>query len=203
MSKTISLGLIVLLTAIVAGGGAYWFASRPQVDVDVTVESITKIAKLATIQYRVSSIVETKEVRETDFWKKNFTQEYVCTVKGLIEGKVNLKKADIKVEKGDDGSGQIIIRFGEGSVEVSQLQEDEDGIKIKKISDAKYMEKYQFTEDQRNALITTARKETRKEAIKDGIVTKTQEEAVTLISEFVGALGWSAVVEFDNNAFAG
>jgi hypothetical protein len=189
---------MMLLTATVAGGAMYWYVKRPQA-AHVTVESIAKIAKLATIQYRVSSYQPYESGKEGVISTKRF---HLYLVRGIIEGKVNLKKAETRLEEGDDRGGQIFVRFGPGSVEVSQLEEDEGGLQ-QFTFDPSTLIKRPLSDDQVNYLWGQARQKARQAAIDDGIVAKTQDHAKVLIEQFVAALGWSATVEFDENAFAG
>lgn len=197
MTKTIPLVLIVLLTAAVAVGGTYWFVKRPP-KAQVTVESIEKIAKLATIQYRVSAYY-----RYESGTKKITKRDHLYMVRGIIEGKVNLKKAETRMDEGDDGGGQLFITFGPGSVEVSQLAEDKEGLEPIIIDEPKDYIKRRLSDDQVKHCWDRARQSARQAAIDDGIVTKTQDEAKVLIEQFVAALGWSAIIEFDEDAFAG
>lgn len=196
MTKTIPLVLVVLLTAAVAVGGTYWYVKRPP-KAQVTVESIEKIAKLATIQYRVSSHYRYKS-GETKLTKR----DHLYMVRGILEGKVNLKKAEIRIDKGDDGGGQVFITFGPGSVEVSQLAEEEGGLERIVIDEPKELLKRRLSDEQVKSLWNRVRQDARQAAIDDGIADKTQGEAKVLIEQFVAALGWSAIIEFDEGAFA-
>lgn len=57
------------------------------------------------------------------------------------------------------------------------------------------------TDAQREALRTEALSEIRKAALNQGIVEQTIENAKTALSEFTGALGIEAVIEFDEDAY--
>lgn len=155
----------------------------------VTVNSIKKVAKLATIEYNVSVVEERKkELKVVLKWK---TAKFLVLLSGIVTGSVDLKNAEIDINK---ETKKVSIVFGKDAVKVSQPASDPKAAKFITITDRalfKRLNSADFT-----AGYEAANNKLRNTALADGIVKKTKDEAVELISNFLLSLGYSANIKF-------
>lgn len=198
MSKTI---IIVLLTAIVAGGIVYVLKPAAQVHTSVTVEQIKAIAKLGTAEYTVSA------VRDRGFTSRGIighTDWVVVICRGKVIGSVNMDSVTVDVKEASDDR-HVTIHFGRGSVEVSGVEYDpNDAESVRVISCHERIGQLMgnpASADQRTAMQHEAEKDIRRAAICAGIVENTIENAKTALTHFVSAFGYRADITFDDEAY--
>lgn len=154
----------------------------------VTVNSIKKIAELATIEYNMSVIREvTKE--------KKFLQlkeaKFLVLLTGKIKGSVDLNKSNIDIDKENK---TVAITFKKGAVGVSNPEIGPDDIKIITVSNPNVINK--INDKDRNSAQKAAITMLRNEARKKGIEKQTRAEAKTVISGFLTALGYKTSIKF-------
>lgn len=155
----------------------------------VTVNSISKVAKLATVEYNVSVIEERKkELKVVLKWK---TAKFLVLLSGIVTGSVDLKNAKIDINK---KTKKVNIVFGKGAVKVSQPASDPKAAKFITITDRKLFKR--LNSEDFTAGYQAANKKLRDTALADGIIGKTKEEAVELISNFLLSVGYSANIKF-------
>lgn len=198
MAKTI---VLVILTAIVAGGIVYLLKPSEQVHTSVTVEQIKAIAKLGTAEYTVSA------VRDQGFESRGihgYSDWVVVICRGKVIGSVNMDKVTVDVNEAADDR-HVSIRFGPGSVEVSGVEFDpNDSEPVRVISCHEKMGNIMgkpANADQRTKMQTDAMKDIRKAAIGAGIVKSTMENAEVALSAFISSFGYRATITFDEKAY--
>lgn len=198
MNQWIKIALLLIVTALVAGGVAYWLKPRGP-DVRVTVQSIRKIAHLATVEYRLATLMD-KTYKSQSLFKKVDSSRMIVYYTGAIKGSLDLEKTDINVSDKANG-GHVSIHFKRGSILISGVEiiPGEDSVREITCDVKTFYNKP--TDNQLEALREGALKTIRQKAIDQGIVDKTKENAKTVLSEFVGAFGLQAVIDFDENAY--
>ena len=156
----------------------------------VTVNSISKVAKLATVEYNVSVIEERKKELKVGIFKGK-TAKFLVLLSGIVTGSVDLKNAKININK---ESKKVDVVFGKGAVKVSQPASDPKAAKFITITDRKLFKRLNSKDF--TAGYEAANKKLRNTALDGGIVKKTKEEAVELISNFLLSLGYSTNIKF-------
>ena len=203
MSKRITMGFLLVVTALVAGGVSHWLSRSTQADVRVTVESIRKVAELATVEYRLAAIVEKKYHSDLWIFGDVESDHLFGLYTGAVRGRVDLENATVDIQNEADGD-YVSIHFKRGSVLISGVEIDPEKDHFELIS-IEGRSRISFTagatDGQRKALQQVALREIRESAIKTGIVEKTMSNAITVLSDFLGALGYRATVTFDEDAY--
>ena len=203
MNKT-TMVLLVLLTAIVAGGVVYLIKPSTVVKSSVTVEQMKKIAQLATTEYTLGAFAE-QEYKSQSLFKKVVSDYAIAKVTGKVKGSVDLEKATIDVQESKENP-QVSIHFKRGSVLISGVEIDPNDKEAEQVISCREKLKLKgllnpISPSQRDALQRIAKQEIAKAAIKVGIVEKTMGNAKTALSDFVGALGYRANITFDERAY--
>jgi hypothetical protein len=200
MAKTMTI-VLVLLTAIVAGGFVYLLKPSTQVHTSITVEQIKAIAKLGTAEYTVSA------VRDQGFKSRGiigYSDWVVVICRGKVTGSVNMEKVTVDVKEAAD-ERHVSIHFGPGSVEVSGVEFDPNDAEPERVISAH--EKMgnilgkPANAEQRTGMTNEARKDIRKAAIEAGIVKRTMENAEIALSAFISSFGYRATITFDEKAY--
>lgn len=204
MNRTTAV-LLVLLTAIVAGGVVYLIKPSTVVKSSVTVEQMKKIAQLATTEYTLGTFAEQAYYSNTLFKKKELSDYAIARVTGKVKGSVDLEKATIEVQESKENP-QVSIHFKRGSVLISGVEIDQNDKDAQRVLSCREKLRVKgllnpISPSQRDALLQTALQEIAKTAIKVGIVEKTMEHAKTVLGDFVGALGYRANITFDEKAY--
>ena len=184
--------VFTIIASIIVGVAAMYLYAETMGDKSqtyVTVNSIQKVAKLATVEYNVSAIVERKkELKVVLKWK---TAKFLVLLSGIVTGSVDLKNASIDIDKENK---EVDIVFGKGAVKVSQPASSPDDAKFITITDRKLFKR--LNSDDFTAGYKAANKKLRKTALADGIINKTKAEATELISNFLTSLGYSSSIKF-------
>ena len=198
MKQLTKMVMLLIVTALVAGGVAYSLAPKGP-DARVTVQSIRKIAHLATVEYRLAALMDQAYYSDAVFTNVR-SSRMIAYYTGAVKGSVDLEKTDIDVTDEAEG-GRVSIHFNRGSIMISGVEIVPGEDSMKEILCEKKTGFNPPTENQREGLRQKALKIIRQKAIEQGIIDKTIENATTVLSEFVGALGLQAVIEFDENAY--
>jgi len=183
--------LTIVGSLLVGVAAMYLFAQMQDTKSEsyVTVNSISKVAKLAMVEYNVSVIEERKkELKVVLKWK---TAKFLVLLSGIVTGSVDLKNAKININK---ETKKVDIVFGKGAVKVSQPASDPKAAKFITITDRKLFKRLNSADF--TAGYGAANKKLRNTALDGGIVKKTKEEAIELISNFLLSLGYSANIKF-------
>ncbi len=198
MAKTI---MLVVLTAIVAGGIVYLLKPATQVHTSVTVEQIKAIAKLGTAECTVSA------VRDEGFESTGvlgLSDYVVVIVRGKVTGSVDMEKATVDVNEASDDR-HVSINFGPGSIEVSNVEHDPSHpdrvISAHEKMDSPFWKGKPASQNQIERMKNEARVQLRLAALGAGIVERTKQNAQVVLSTFVGQLGYRANVTFDPKAY--
>jgi hypothetical protein len=198
--------LLVVIVAVVSGGSAYWLTPRG-VDARVTVQSIRKVAQLATVEYRLSTLLE-KKFRSN--WglgtcdSSKMLAYYTGTVKGSIDLEkieIQLKNADVGASDVGDGRGRATIHFPRGSIVIKDVALVPGEDSMREIVTWKKAGFNGPSDSQRERVRQEALKTILQTAIKQGIVEKTKDNAKIILSEFLGGFGIEADVTFDEEAY--
>ena len=187
--------LQLLIVAVVVGAIVFFFTrGGSDSKTFVTVEQITKIAELATINYHMSV---------THYHKKNpvglewLPAKLFITVTGDIKGSVNMKMARITLPK--DGEENIVkIVFPKDSIIISKPQIGPEDVTFLTCSDPNPFHPLgdkDYTAAEKDAISAMI-----KEAIDDGIKPKTAREAKEVLVNFLAALGHKVEVTFEEKA---
>ena len=198
MKQSSKIMIVIIVTALVAGGVGYLLTQKGP-DVRVTVQSIRKIASLATVEYRLAALMD-KTYRSQGVFKKVDSSRMIAYYTGAVKGSVDLEKTDIGISDEADGR-HVSIHFKRGSIVVSGVEiiPGEDSMREITCNVKQFFKPP--TDNQREALRQEALKIIKQKAIEQGIIDKTKENAKTVLSEFVGAFGLQAVIEFDEKAY--
>ena len=198
--------LLVILVAVVSGGSAYWLKSKG-VDAKVTVLSIRKIAQLATVEYRLSTLLE-KTFRSSYLVGTCDSSKMIAYYTGAVKGSIDLDKIEVQLKNTDAGAsdtgddrGHALIHFPRDSIVIKDvaLIPGEDSMR-----EIVTWVKAGFngpTDNQREGVRQEALKTILQTAIKQGIIEKTKENAKMILSEFLGGFGIKADITFDENAY--
>lgn len=183
----------LLVVAIVVGAVVYFFArgGGEGSKTFVTVEQISKIAELATINYHMSVTHYHEKPPVGLEW---LPAKLFVTVKGDIKGSVNMKLAKITMPK--KGEEKIVkIFFPKGSVIISNPQIGPKDVSFLTCSNPNPfhpLKDKDYTAAQKEAISAMI-----KAAEDDGIKLKTAREAKEVLVNFLAALGEKADVTFE------
>jgi hypothetical protein len=182
----------LLVVAIVVGAIVFFFTrGGGGSQTFVTVEQITKIAELATINYRMSVTHYHEKPPVGLEW---LPAKLFVTVKGDIKGSVNMKMAKITLPK--EGEEKIVkIVFPKDSVIISNPQIGPQDVTFLTCSDPNPfhpLKDKDFTAAQKEAISAMV-----KSANDDGIKLKTAREAKEVLVNFLAALGHKVDVTFE------
>ena len=202
------IGVLLIVTAFVAGGVVYWLSHEgPASKTMVTVESIRKVAQLATVEYSLSTLVE-KEFKSSIAIKKVHSSTLLALYSGRVRGWVNLDKVQIKLNKESDkasSDGEVrrvaTIHFPRGSIAVKDVAIDPD---MDHMTERVIWKRTGFnppTDNQREGVRRKAMRTILKTAIEKGIVQKTKANAKMILTEFLAGFGIEAEVSFDKKAY--
>jgi len=208
MKQFNKIGVLIIVTAIVAGGAVYWLSHKRQDEKTmVTVDSIRKVAQLATVEYSLSTLVE-KTFRSSYGLGKTDSSTLLALYSGRVRGSVNLEKVQIELKKNDSVASKegdvrrlASIHFPPGSIEVKDVAIDPD---LDHMTERVIWKKLGFkgpTDNQREGVRRKAMKTILKTAIKKGIVEKTKANAEMILSEFLRGFGIEADITFDKKAY--
>jgi Protein of unknown function (DUF4230) len=183
----------LLVVAIVVGAAVYFF-TRGEGEGSktfVTVEQITKIAELATVNYHMSVTHYHKKPPVGLEW---LPAKLFVTVTGDIKGSVNMKAARITLPK--EGEQQIVkIFFPKGSIIISNPQIGPKDVSFLTCSNPNPfhpLKDKDYTAAQKEAISAMI-----KAANDDGIKLKTAREAKEVLANFLAALGRQVEVTFE------
>ena len=182
----------LLVVAIVVGALVFFFARGGDGSKTfVTVEQITKIAELATINYHMSV---TRYHKRPPVGLEWLPAKLFVTVKGDIKGSVNMKMAKITLPK--EGEEKIVkIFFPKDSVIISNPQigpQDVTFLTCANPNPFHPLKDRDFTAAQNEAISDMI-----KTANDDGIKLKTAREAKEVLVNFLAALGHRVDVTFE------
>jgi len=202
MSKAIKIAILVILPALVAGGVSYYLSHSTRAEARVTVESIRKVAELATVEYRLAAILDKKYFSNVGFGMKKQTDYLIAVYTGAVRGRVDLENATVDIQKKADGN-YASIHFKRGSVLISGVEVDpeKDQFEMMSCQGERWIGTKGASDSQRRGLQQEALRSIRESAIKTGIVEKTKENAKTVLSDFLGVLEYRAIITFDENAY--
>ncbi len=195
MSKLLGIVVLVVVVAIVAGGSVYWLKgdSGGKTDVLVTVDSIKKIAQLATVEYHISShLFQTKKKA----WYEWASAKFFVFVRGKIKGSVDLNQAEIEVSSNSE-KRMVKIRFKKGAVLVSNPEIGKGDIKIQSIKNPNIF--HPITDKDYEKAQSELIGMLKEQAIKDGIMDKTAVQARLVLTTFLQSLGYDSQIEFEEN----
>jgi hypothetical protein len=181
-AASVILVLIVLTTLV----GCTWGKREPVINI----EGIKKIAQLATIEYNITVIEKQEKYGALDFFKL-FPSSALFFVKGKVKGSVDLDK--ISEFTVDEQNRQVKIVFPNDAILVSDPEIGPDDIKMMDCQKNIFVpiKGEDITKAQAAAI-----KKLKDTAEADGIRSKTKEEAILVLSEFIGSFGYEAHVEF-------
>lgn len=185
----------LLVVAIVVGAIVFFFMrGGGGSQTFVTVEQITKIAELATINYRMSVTHYHEKPPVGLEW---LPAKLFVTVKGDIKGSVNMKMAKITLPK--EGEEKIVkILFPKDSVIISNPQIGPKDVTFLTCSNPNPfhpLKDKDYTAAQKKAISAMI-----KAANDDGIKLKTAREAREVLVNFLAALGHKVDVTFEEKA---
>jgi hypothetical protein len=176
-----------VLAALVAATLMYFFKPQePAPRVDVSIESIQRVAELATIRFNEAVMYPYKKPKKFLEWKN---AKLLVLAKGTVVGRVDLKKASMER---DEEARTVTIRFAKDAVIVS----DPEIKKLEVITLANPNIFHPLNDDDRNKATKNAMGLLKSTAIDGGIREMTKDEAVTVLSAFVSELGYTAEVVF-------
>lgn len=184
---------LLLVVAIVVGAVVYFFArgGGEGSKTFVTVEQITKIAELATVNYHMSV---TRYHEKPPVGLEWLPAKLFVTVKGDIKGSVNMNAAKITLPK--EGEEKIVkIFFPKDSVIISNPQIGPQDVTFVTCSNPNPFHPLKDKD------YTTAQNEAISDMIKaandDGIKLKTAREAKEFLANFLAAVGHKVDVSFE------
>ena len=160
----------------------------------VTVDSIKKVAKLATVEYNVS-VVEKRTVPlnvKVGITLKLKKAKFLVLTSGIVTGSVNLNKAKIKIDK---EAKKVKIVFNKNAVNISNAAINRGYPEFITITDRKLFKRLKDSDFSAGARVANAKLKSTAE--NDGIVKKTKAEAKTLIKNFLATLGYSSSIQFN------
>ncbi|MBN1379491.1 MAG: DUF4230 domain-containing protein [Gammaproteobacteria bacterium] len=204
----IKMTLVVVLVAVVSGGGAYWLASKgSDTRTTVTVQSIRKIAQLATVEYRLSTLQE-RTFRSSYGLANTDSSKMLAYYTGTVKGSIDLEKIEVQFEDAavqspdkDDGRPHASIHFPRGSIVIKDVALVPGVDSMREIVTWKRAGFKGPSDNQREKVRQDALKAILQTAIKQGIVDKTKENAAMILSEFLGGFGIKADITFDEKAY--
>jgi hypothetical protein len=182
--------MVFIIAALVGVGAMYIYTATvgDTLESKVTVNSIKKIAELATIEYNMSIIEEQTKKKKFLEWKE---ARFLVLLTGVIKGSVDLNQADVNIDK---EAKKVTIAFKKNAVNISNPEIGPGDIKIITVSDPNVFHK--INDADRNKAQAAAIKLLRKAALDKGIVNQTKSQAKTVIENFLAALGFQSVISF-------
>lgn len=195
-SVTIIAAMIIGMAAMFAYGTIVEDSSETH----VTINSIKKIADLATIEYNntVYSIYTKKKKKKIKLFKigsddnKLFKDtRLLVLVTGKIKGSVDMNMADLDV---DEENRKVAITFNKGAIKISNPEIASDGIETIVLRNSNIFRK--LNEADRNKARKNAIAELRAAAIRGDIEMKTKDEAKVVLGNFLLALGYQSTIKF-------
>jgi len=182
--------VMVLIAALIGVGGMYAYGKLANGGSQsrVTVNSIKKIAELATIEYTMSVIEEQTKKKKFLEWK---TARFLVLVTGKVKGSVDLNMADVNIDK---QNRKVSITFKTDAVKVSYPEIAPEDIKIITVDDPNIFHK--INDKDRNKGTAAAISLLRETAMRKGIVAQTKNQARQVIENFLAALGYQSVIKF-------
>ena len=182
--------MTIVIAAAVGVGAMYVYSTfaNDSSQTKVTVNSIKKIAELATIEYNMSVIKEQTKKRKFIEWKD---AKFLVLLTGKIKGSVDLNSADVKIDK---EKKMVNIKFRQNAVKISNPEIGPDDIKIITVSDPNILHK--LNDKDRNKGQQEAIKLLRKTALDKGIVQQTKNQAKLVLENFLAALDYKSSISF-------
>jgi hypothetical protein len=178
---------VAAITAVIVAAAMYFLAPEDsERHVDVSIESIQRVAELATIRFNEAVLYPYKQPKKK---MQLIVGELLVLAKGSIVGRVDLKKASMER---DDEARTVTIRFAKGAVLIS----DPEVTKLETITIKKGGVFHPIKDEHRNEATKNAMGLLKSAAEDAGIRQMTIAEAKTVLSAFVREFGYTASVEF-------
>jgi hypothetical protein len=89
--------------------------------VRVTVQSIRKIAQLATVVYHSAALMD-REYESRGAFGRTPSSRLLAYCTGAVKGSVDLEKTDVSVSAQPDGRSKASIYFQRGSIQLSGVE---------------------------------------------------------------------------------
>ncbi len=191
-----AVGVVVLIVALIAGGMAfgYWIWGKKPGDKStsiVNVNEIRNIARLATTEYHISTVVKYEKAKTWIEWKHAIL---LVLVKGIITGSVDLATAEIEVSQ-DPQKKHVVIKFKKEDIKISNPAIGPNDIEVITVANPNLFTRLN-DKDRKNAT-NNAIVELRAVAIQNGIENNTARRAKEIISNFLSSLGYTSEIKFD------
>jgi hypothetical protein len=200
----IKAGLVLIAVAVASTSVTYWLTPKGPEAV-VTVQSIRKIAQLATVEYHAATLQDQTFQSSIGLGDVD-SSRMIAYYTGAVKGAVDLEKMDLReivagVSENGGRGGRVAIHFQRGSIVISgvELVPGEDS--MKEITVWRRTGFNPPSDNQREGMRREALQAIRDAAIERGIVDKTKENARLFLSEFVAGFGLTAEITFDENAY--
>ena len=189
----VSIVVAVILGVLVTLGVIYGLSGDKggKTDVIVAIDDIKEIAQLATVEYHISTFLDRKKDRAFYEW---LDARFIVFLKGVVKGSVDLNLAEVQLPTA--GAKTVSIKFKKGAVVVSKPEIGPDDIRFITISDPNVF--HPINDDDRNRAQADAIAALKKSALDAGIVAQTAKEARVLLTRFLGGLGYTAKIEFED-----
>ncbi len=184
--------IITIVASLIVGVAAmYLYAevSGDKTEANVTVNSIKKIAELATVEYNMSVIVEREKTKKVLLKLK--TAKFLILLSGKVKGSVDLNQAKVNINK---EKKRVDVVFRKGAVKVSNPEIAPKGMKIITIVNPKLFNKLKDSDFNQGQEIAIAK--LRKSALDNGIIRETKNEAIVVLTNFLDALGYTSKIVF-------
>jgi hypothetical protein len=180
---------VAIVIALIIGGYAIWnklFNDNGKVI--VTVDSIKRIAELATVEFSLSELYYGEKAKAWYEWEK---ATFIVMVKAKVLGSVDLNKTSIDI----DGKKKIAkITFLKGAVKIHDPEIAEDGTNYITCKNPNILHPINAKDWNKAQKETIA--EIKKTADSMGIREKTAAEAKVVLTNFLQSLGYEAQIEF-------
>jgi hypothetical protein len=191
-----AVGLVIVIVALIAGGIAvgYWIWGQGPVDkstVTVNVNEIKNIARIATTEYHISTIVKYEKAKTWIEWEHAML---LVLVNGIITGSVDLEAADIKIINNPNDK-RVTILFKKDAVKISNPAIGPDGIVYTTVKNPNIFSR--LNDADRKKAMNNAIAELRKGAIEGGIERNTAIRAKEVLGNFLTSLGYKSEIKFD------
>ncbi len=181
----------MLAVAIVVGAVVFWFARGGDGSTTtVNVDQMKKIAQLATVEYHLAV---TRYHEKPPVGLEWLPAKLFVTVRGHIKGSVDMKLADIQIQKNEK---IVKIFFPKASVIVSNPEIGAKDVNFMTCADPNLLHPLKdqdFTAAQKEAIDSMVQA-----ANDDGIRVKTASEAKVVLGNFLSALGFTAEITFED-----
>ncbi len=184
------LAVVVLVLAAAAATAAALLVRAQRNTTRIVEEGMERIAKLVTVEYRVS--VHTLKTRGPALleWKD---AKWYAKATGTVAGSVDLKKAAIDVSQ-DPTNKRVSITFPADAVKVDYPEIKPGDIKSRSISDPNVFHPIKDTDfdEARNEIL----RKMKSAAEESGIVGRTRQRAETLLKQLLAPTGYRVEVRF-------